>query len=45
MVVRGRISDIVLLEQQLRNLSGISQLKVSYLTTEPGEKGQDEMLR
>jgi CopG family transcriptional regulator, nickel-responsive regulator len=38
MVVRGRISDIVLLEQHLRKLSGVSQLKVSYLTTEPEAK-------
>jgi CopG family nickel-responsive transcriptional regulator len=38
MVVRGKISDITLLEQHLRKLSGISQLKVSYLTTEPEEK-------
>jgi CopG family transcriptional regulator, nickel-responsive regulator len=34
MVVRGRISDIKALERQIRNLSGINQLKVSYLTTE-----------
>jgi CopG family transcriptional regulator, nickel-responsive regulator len=38
MVVRGVIADIVLLEQHLRKLSGVSQLKVSFLTTEPGEK-------
>jgi len=47
MVVRGKISDITLLEQHLRKLSGISQLKVSYLTTEPEEaavvKGRDEV--
>lgn len=42
MVVRGKISDIILLEQYLRKLSGISQLKVSYLTTEPED---DDRLR
>ena len=45
MVVRGRISDITLLEQHLRKLSGISQLKVSYLTTEPEEKPSTSGLR
>ena len=44
MVVRGKIADIVLLEQQLRTLSGISQLKVSYLTTEQGIKVEENRL-
>ena len=42
MVVRGRIADIGLLERQLRILSGISQLKVCYLTTEVGPGGENE---
>ncbi len=38
MVVRGRISEIVDLERHLRKLSGVTQLKVSYVMTEPYEK-------
>jgi CopG family transcriptional regulator, nickel-responsive regulator len=42
MVVRGKIADISLLEQRLRKLSGISQLKMCYLTTELGAGGESD---
>jgi len=44
MVVSGRVADIASLEQRLRNLNGVIQLKITHLTIEEAAKSLEARL-